>query len=176
VTRGEGARPSELVPVPTYRDSPATVVSDLAGVDLAGRPDTVTVVGPGRWTLLVFLSSGCDGCREFFTAAGDPRSAGLVTDESVVVVTADPDREDQAALTALVPPGARVLMSSAAWTAYRVAGPPFFVLADGSRPRAVTEGVAWGVAQVASHLRAARAGPVAAEVPRLEPPPVARGR
>ncbi len=45
---------------------------------------------------------------------------------------------------------------AAAWLAYRVQGPPFFVLVDGSADRVVTEGVAWGVSQIAEHVRAAR--------------------
>jgi len=171
VTPAEPPRLSRLVPVPTYRDSPVTGICDLRGVDLAGRPLDVEVVGPGRWTLLVFLSSGCYGCREFFAAAGDPQASGLVTDESVVVVTRDADEEDPVALADLAAPGTRLLMSTPAWSAYRVHGPPFFVLADGSRPRVVTEGVAWGVGQVASHLRAARAGSAGPEVPRLTPGP-----
>ena len=91
-------------------------------MDLAGRPATVAVVGPGRWTLLVFVSSGCDGCREFIGAAGDPVASGLVTDEAVVVVTRDPAEEDRGALSRLMAPGAPVVMSSAAWSAYRVLG------------------------------------------------------
>ncbi len=170
MTGAEPPRLSGLVPVPTYVGSPATGVFDLGGVDLAGRPATVEVVGPGRWTLLLFLSSGCDGCREFFGAAGDPSSFGLAAEEAVVVVTRDPAQEDLGALAALITPGTRVVLSSAAWSDYRVLGPPFFVLADGARSRAVTEGVAWGVAQVASHLRAARAGSTGPEVPRLTPP------
>jgi hypothetical protein len=176
VTGAEPPRLPGLVPVPTYRDTPVTEVVDLTGVDLAGRPVAVAVVGPGRWTLLLFLSSGCLGCREFFAAAGDPASSGLVTDETVVVVTRDRGHEDLAALADLVVPGTPVLMSSLAWRAYRVHGPPFFVLAEGSRTRAVTEGVAWGVDQVAAHLRAARAGSTGPEVPRLIPPADAESR
>lgn len=174
-----GAHPdrlSRLVPVPTYRGTPATVICDVRGVDLSGGRQDVPVVGSGRWTLLVFLASGCDGCREFFEAAGDPVGAGLVTDESVVVVTRGPDREDRGALGRLAAPGTRLVMSDEAWAAYRVLGPPFFVLADGSRSRAVTEGVAWGVAQVASHIQAARAGLAGPEVPRLGSAPDDGGR
>ena len=175
MTGAEPERPTGLVAVPTYRGTPTTVVADVRGVDLSGRRQHVSVVGPGHWTLLVFLASGCDGCREFFGAAGDPVGTGLVTDESVVVVTRGPTHEDLGALAELVAPDVRLVMSDEAWAAYRVFGPPFFVLADGARPRAVTEGVAWGVAQVASHIRAARAGVGGPDVPRLEPPGPAAG-
>ncbi|HEX3946964.1 MAG TPA: hypothetical protein VHW47_04630, partial [Acidimicrobiales bacterium] len=147
-----------LVPVPTYRDRPATPVNDLAGVDLAGAPIDIRVLDTGHWTLLVFLSSGCDGCRELWTALADPAGSGLTTDETVVAVTHDPAHEDLPAVRRLAPPATapapgRVVMSSRAWSAYRVQGPPFFVLVDGAADRVVTEGVAWGVAQVAEHVR-----------------------
>lgn len=145
-----------LVPIPTYRDRPATPASDLSGVDLSGAPVDLAVLGTRTWTLLLFLSSDCHGCRDMWEALADPVGAGLTTDEGVVAVTHDPAHEDPTALRALVLPSAPVVMSDAAWTAYRVQGPPFFVLVDGTADRVVTEGVAWGVAQVGDHLRAAR--------------------
>ncbi|HVX20043.1 MAG TPA: hypothetical protein VHB02_01705 [Acidimicrobiales bacterium] len=184
------------MPVPTYRDQPATVAADLAGVDLSAAPVRVPVLGTGRWTLLLFLSSGCFGCRDMWDALADPVRAGLATDERVVAVTHGPDHEDVVALGRLAPgptagagsggagpaeagpagagsgraglgrtgsaggtpaEDSPVVMSEAAWSAYRVQGPPFFVLVDGTADRVVTEGVAWGVGQVADHVRAARA-------------------
>lgn len=148
-----------LVTVPTYRDHAATVGSDLSGVDLGGRPVEIAVAGNGRWTLLVFLSAGCDGCRPIWQALADPVGSGLVTDELVVAVTRDPAVDDPGALRALAPRAARVVMSSAAWASYRVQGPPFFVLVDGrggpGTPVA-TEGVAWGIAQIAADVGRAR--------------------
>ncbi len=152
-----------LVPIPTYRDRPATPASDLAGVDLDGRAVDVRVLGTGRWTLLVFLSSHCDGCRPLWDALADPTGSGLATDERVVAITHGPDGEDVAALRALAPArttggeaSPAVVMATAAWSAYRVQGPPFFVLVDGGGGRVVTEGVAWGVSQIAEHVCLAR--------------------
>ena len=152
-----------LVPIPTYRDQPATPASDVTGVDLTGRAIDVRVLGTGRWTLLVFLSSHCDGCRPLWDALADPTASGLAGDERVVAVTHGPDHEDIAALCTLAPTGATgaeaspvVVMATAAWSAYRVQGPPFFVLVDGAADRVVTEGVAWGVSQIAGHVRMAR--------------------
>ncbi len=152
-----------LVPIPTYRDRPATPASDVTGVDLTGRAIDVRVLGTGRWTLLVFLSSHCDGCRPLWDALADPTASGLAGDERVVAVTHGPDHEDIAALRALAPAGSTgaevspaVVMATAAWSAYRVQGPPFFVLVDGAADRVVTEGVAWGVSQIAGHVRMAR--------------------
>jgi hypothetical protein len=161
-----------LVAVPTYRDQPATVAADLAGVDLDGRPVALPVVGTGAWTLLLFLSAACDGCRSMWHALADPVAAGLTTGERVVAVTRDPGEDDPDALRALAPAGVPVVMSSAAWRSYRVQGPPFFVLVDGNLvagpdgpPRVATEGVAWAVDQIAEYVRHAhrRAGAGAGE-------------
>jgi len=148
-----------LVPVPTFRDQPATPASDISGLDLDGQPVDVALLGSGRWTLLVFLSAGCHGCLPIWEALGDPVASGLATDELVVAVTRDASVDDPAALRGVSVPGVPVVMSSAAWQAYRVQGPPFFVLvgpdaAPGSR--VATEGVAWGVAQIADDVRRAR--------------------
>jgi hypothetical protein len=146
-----------LVPVPTHRGTPSTLATDLSGTDLAGEATRLTVTGPRAWTLLVFLSAGCDGCKDIWAALGDPRLSGLATDERVVAVVRE--RDDVAALTALAPPSAEVIRSDAAWRDYRVQGPPFFTLVEGARPNVATEGVAWGVAQVAEAVRHARARP-----------------
>ncbi len=166
------------MPVPTYRDRPVTVATDPVGTDLVGAPCRVPVVGTGRWSLVVFLSSGCHGCRDLWRALEDPVGSGLVEDESVVVVTRDAGEEDVDALRRLAGGPVPVVMSTATWSAYRVQGPPFFSLVDGrvgtlclgpegvqgsegeqmapGPLRVVTEGVAWGVAQVAADVRRAR--------------------
>jgi hypothetical protein len=178
-----------LVPVPTYRDHPATVARDLSGQGPDGRPVAVPVVGTGRWTLLLFLSTDCPGCLPLWEALVDPVAWGLDGDGLVVAVTRDPGQESPAAVDALAAVGTRtvraesvaggdlagtrggavaptlVVMSSAAWSAYRVQGPPFFVLVDGSTSAGpggevpvATEGVAWGVAQIAADVRRALPG------------------
>jgi hypothetical protein len=53
--------------------------------------------------------------------------------------------------------GVPVVASDPVHSAYRVHGPPFFVLVDGPGCRVVTEGVAWGASQVADHVRQAHA-------------------
>lgn len=151
-----------LVGVPTYRGQPATVPADIVGVTPAGDSFAVAVRAPSRWTLLLFLSTGCVGCRPIWDALDDPVSAGLVTDEVVVAVTHDPVREDVGILQELVPEKAVCVMSSSGWAAYRVQGPPFFALVaggDGSGrdgPRVVAEGVAWAPEQIGSEVRRAR--------------------
>lgn len=166
------ARPAldGLVPVPTYRDRPATTALDVSGVDLHGTPISVLVVGSGHWTLLLFLSSRCDGCLDLWRALDDPPGAGLATNEEVIAVTRELEAEDAEELLRLASPSARTVSSSEAWRNYRVQGPPFFVLVDGTANRVVTEGVAWGPGQVGDHLRLVRRGVGGPEVPRLVPP------
>lgn len=167
-TAGAGApgpgtpRPPELaglVPVPTFRDHPATVPVDPRGADLDGRPYHLPVLGSGAWWLLLFLSSRCDGCRPLWDAASDARGSGLVVDESVLVVTRDAGEERVGELRRLAPAHVPVLLSTSTWAAYGVQGPPFFSLVDGTarQPvRVATEGVAWSVPQVAADVRRAR--------------------
>jgi hypothetical protein len=154
-----GPAPSleHLVAVPTYRDRPSTETTDLSGTDLAGQPVSVEVTAAGRRTLLLFLSSTCDGCRPLWEAANEPARWGLPAGGAVVVVTRE--AEDVAALRRLAPPGTVLVASEGAWGAYGAQGAPFFALVDGGRRRVVTEGVAWAVAQVASDVRRAVGGP-----------------
>ena len=168
MSAGGPVGPGGLVPVPTYRDQPATPVTDIAGVDPTGQDLSVSLAGTGHWVLLLFLSTTCGGCADFWRAVGDPQPLGLVTDEGLWAVTRAPGNEDPAAVSALT--AGRVLMSDGAWVSYRVHGPPFFVLVDGVAPRVVTEGVAWGLEQVAGHVRRARAGNGRPEVPNLDRP------
>ena len=119
------------MPVPTYRDQPATLAVDVSGVGLGGEPVDVRLV-TGRWTLLLFLSTGCQGCHQIWEVMADPVGNGLVTDELVVADHPRPRPQDLAALARSSRPDIPVVMSSAAWAAYRVQGPPFFALVDGS--------------------------------------------
>jgi hypothetical protein len=163
---------TELRPVPTAPGPPRIPVSDLVGIDLAGQPVRCPLAEGAGWTLLLFLTGGCLGCVPFFAAAGDPVGSGLVPEGTAVVVVG---REGDPTLADLVRPGTAVVQTTAGWDAYRVLGPPFFVLVGGVPPRVATEGVAWGVDQVAGHLKSAMAGADRPEVPRLDPRPVDLG-
>ncbi|HMD44840.1 MAG TPA: hypothetical protein VKG43_01675 [Acidimicrobiales bacterium] len=146
------------VPVPTFRGSPATPASDLHGRDLDGQALDVRVVGARGWFLLLFLSSGCVGCHEWWEVAAGPGRSGVVTDETVIAVTRGDGREDPAAVRRLAGATTTVIMSDDVWATYRVHGPPFFVLVDGTRGIVATEGVAWAAEQVAADVRRAREG------------------
>jgi len=158
-----------LRPVPTYRGHPATKGRDVVGVDPGGTPRRVHIVGSTDPVLLLFLSSTCLGCRDFWEDAGALPAA--LPGVRVVVVTHDPGREDPAAIAGLAAAGggaagegtagadgaagADVVMSSAAYVDYGVGGPPFFAVTVGSVVR--TEGVAWGVSETAEVVRRALA-------------------
>lgn len=146
-----------LVAVPT--GVPALGAVDVAGRDLAGRAKTLRLSAPGRWTLLLFLGSHCDGCLPFWTPSRAPREYGLEPQDEAIVVARGADAEDPRVLAELVGGGAgaapsSLIMSDEAWTVYRVHGPPFFVLLDGVR--VASEGVAWSVEQVGRDVARAR--------------------
>lgn len=144
-----------LVSVPTHRDHPSTRPAPVRGVDPSGGPVTFDPVGRGEWALLLFLSTTCDGCAEVWTAAARDRGQGLEVD-SVVIVTAAPRREDSDLVRQRAQDGVRTIMSDEAWTAYRVHGPPFFVLVDGVGAVVATEGVVVSVDDVIEHVRWAK--------------------
>ena len=171
--------PSEVLrrarPIPTYRDHPATFGHDLVGVDPSGAPCSVGMADGDEPVCVLFLSSSCQGCRDFWEGAGVLRRE-LGAGVRVVVVTRGPEAEDATAVAALAAPGAlgpghvgagpgeggvreatEVVMSSQAYLDYGVSGPPFYALTVGTEVR--TEGVAWGVGETAEAVRQALASP-----------------
>jgi hypothetical protein len=151
--------PAELLrrlrPIPTYGSHPTTTPHDVAGVDPAGTACTIELTGPVSPALLLFLSSDCLGCRDLWEGA-DALAALLPDAVRVVVISRGPEREDAAAIAALAPAGVPTVMSTEAFTAYRVQGAPFLVVVEGDVVR--TEGVAWGVEETARTVRVALGG------------------
>jgi hypothetical protein len=142
----------------------AGAASDVEGVGLRDDAMSVAVVGTGHQTLLAFLTSGCLTCRGFWEAFGDPRASDFpcdlgdindISDIRFVVVAKDAHEESASALRRLAPSHLTVVMSSAAWEAYRVPGAPYFVLVDG--PDGVVRGEGTGTSwpQVWNLLRQA---------------------
>jgi len=117
-----------------------TGVADVTGTTLDDDGVHVAVTGTPHRTLLAFLSSGCLTCHEFWHAFGDPRALDLPSDVRLVVVTKDAREESVSLLRDLAPPETPVVMSSAAWESYAVAGSPFFVLVDGRSGKVAGEG------------------------------------
>lgn len=150
-----------LRPIPTYVDRPTTTPHDVVGVDVDGAPSRVAVEQAHVPVALLFLSSGCLGCRDLWEGLA-ALDEGLEGAAHLTVVTRDPGEEDPVAIAALAAgtansPRVRVVMSSAAFRDYRVAGPPFVVVAEAEAVR--TESVAWGLDQtLRTCLDAVRSG------------------
>jgi hypothetical protein len=140
--------PAELLrrlrPIPTYRDHPATSPHDVVGLDPTGAPRHIEVLGAADPVLLLFLSTDCLGCLDLWHGLDEVRTL-LPAALGLAVVTRDRGSEDPAVVAELgrSASGVPLVMSSAAFSDYRVAGPPFLVVVDGQRVR--TEGVAWGI-------------------------------
>ncbi len=150
-----------LRPIPTSEGPPTTRPRDIVGVTPEGVSCRVEVMEAAAPVLLLFLSAACLGCQDLWEGMGQLQE-GLGDAARLAVVTRSPgeasrrDRpgpegskhEDAAAVAVLaagLPVGVTVVMSSEAFAHYRVAGPPFLVLADAVSVR--TESVAWGVEQ-----------------------------
>jgi hypothetical protein len=123
-------------------DRDAAEVADLVGVDPWGDPISVAVVGAAHRTLLVFLSSGCLTCHDFWRAFGEPSDLGLRSDVRPVIVVKDAAQESLARVQELAPAAVPVVSSIDAWQAYGVPVAPYFVLVDGSTERVLGEGAA----------------------------------
>jgi hypothetical protein len=116
-------------------------VHDIAGMGLDDDAMQLAIGGSGR-SLLAFLSSGCLTCRNFWSAFEDSDALGLPDDVRLIVVVKDASEESTTALQELAPGNVTIVMSSAAWSDYRVPGSPYFVLVDGAARRVRGEGTA----------------------------------
>jgi hypothetical protein len=149
-----------LRPIPTSEGPPTTRPSDIVGVTPDGVRCRVEVMEAAAPVLLLFLSAACLGCQDLWEGLGQLQArlgdaarlavvtrspAGGRTRDEVMRGAKDEDATAVAALAAGAPAGVTVVMSSEAYARYRVAGPPFLVLADAASVR--TESVAWGVEQ-----------------------------
>jgi hypothetical protein len=162
---GAGLDPDAPVPDGASRPVPVELrlnaaesfaaATDIAGAGLRDDAMHVAVVGTRQRTLLAFLSSGCLTCQGFWDAFAHAHDLDLPDDIRVVVVTKDGHEESLSALRRLAPPDVPVVMSSAAWTDYRVPGSPYFALVDGERGRVCGEGTGANWEQVKNLLRQA---------------------
>jgi hypothetical protein len=147
-----------LRPIPTYGSHPTTVPHDLSGVDPEGGACSVALIDSQVPALVLFLSSNCLGCLDMWHGTGELADL-LPADVRIVLVSRGPEREDAAAIAALASVavggdlGVPTVMSTQAFTDYRVVGAPFMVVVEGNTVR--TEGVPWGIPEVARTVRAA---------------------
>jgi hypothetical protein len=168
-TLADGARPR----TPTFEVRPGVslprgegedaAVADLVGVDPWGDPISVAIVGAAHRTLLVFLSSGCLTCQDFWQAFGEPSDLGLRADVRPVIVVKDATQESLARVQELAPALVPVVSTSDAWQAYGIPVAPYFVLVDGTSERVLGEGAAATWNQVRNLLNQALDDLAAAE-------------
>jgi hypothetical protein len=154
--------------VPVNRGASPIEVVPIEGKDLEGRSvrwDPRRGVGS---TLLLFLSTTCDGCRDLFAALEDPREMGAEPDTKIILLFRSLSSVDRAQLKDLAR-GFSCVESQTTWEQYKVAGPPFFTYIDPHFDTVGTEGVAWGPESVASAVEAARAGTPGLEAVRMDP-------
>jgi hypothetical protein len=128
---------------------------DVTGVTARGSALHVAVVGTPRTTLLAFLTSGCVTCGNFWAELSNARFSLPAYVDRLVVVTRGVDRESPAEVLARAPRDRAdvvVVMSSEAWSDYRVPVSPYFVLVDGASGRVAGEGAAGSWPQLESLL------------------------
>lgn len=110
----------------------------LHGHWLNGAESSIELSGV---TLVVAIKSHCDGCREFLGSDLEPLQV------PVVVISADDDVSDEWS-DAINP----VFVSPHTFDLLDVRWPPLYVLIDPQSHRVLTEGVVFGLAQVASEI------------------------
>jgi hypothetical protein len=148
--RGSGATdPMEELP-PARTES--TVAFDIVGTTLTREAIKVSV-NVGSNTLLAFLSSGCLSCQSLWEGLDPRRRPSIPGGARIVVVTKDSAYESPSRLQEVAPRDVPLVMSSAAWEAYRVQGSPYFIYVDGRTGTIIGEGTASGWPQVISLIR-----------------------
>ena len=143
-----------LIQVPSFLGHRPAVVGPIRGSTPSGTSVTYEVTNVA-WTLLVFLSTSCDGCQELWDAFADPERSPIPGDLQTVVVTRGPSLEAPDNVARLCG-AASVVMSDDAWFDYGVHTGPFFVLVDGSAAEVASEGVAWSLDQITGAIATAR--------------------
>jgi hypothetical protein len=108
---------------------PESRAAEIVGTSLDRQERTIEVAGPGRRTLLAFLSSGCSVCQTFWEElrGGDAEVPGQ---GRLVVVTKGPEEESVSTLRQLAGDSLDVVQSSAGWTDYDIPGSPYFVYVE----------------------------------------------
>jgi hypothetical protein len=144
----EGKEPG---PAPVRLADPSAAARSVQGETLSGETAVVAVAGVERDTILVFLSSGCLTCREFWTAfAGD--GVTLPARTRLVIVAKDLSEESPSELAKLAPRGVDLVCSSKAWSDYEVPGSPYVIAVEGATGRIQGEGTGMSWEQVAGLL------------------------
>jgi hypothetical protein len=149
-------------PIPSGRPG-RRVRTSFSGAAPSGSSRDVEIETP---TLVVFLSTTCDGCRDLagLVRTGAPHLAVLG------VLRAPGFGLPDAAVDAFVGGGGDWLLGDDPFTACDVHAAPYFCLLDGAGT-VVVEGVAFGASHVADHAQRALAGDPRPDAVRLRPEP-----
>ena len=164
----ETPSPTGLTSPQRARGAPAI---DVTGVDPSGAPVTFAVAGVEHRTLLAFLSSTCLTCRGFWDAFAD-RRLSVPGRARLLIVTKGSEAESPATIRKLAPSGAHTVLSSSAWTDYRIPVAPYFVLVDGPGGDVIGEGAAATWEQVRDLMGQSLAD--GDDVPEDDHPPLGR--
>lgn len=140
------------VPAPLADPVPGAPAHDLIGRGLTDDAVVVRTSGVSHNTVIAFLTSGCSTCQNFWREFADPANIRLPPGTRLVIVTKGMDAESPSALLPLAPDWAEVVMSSQAWTDFRVPGSPYVIAVDGPTGRVKGEGTGMNWAQVARLL------------------------
>jgi hypothetical protein len=155
-----------LRPIPSHPDGtpPDWPAADVVGVRPDGTPVTIDLAAATRPVLMVFLTTECDGCDQFWWGLSDPPP-----EVDAVVVTRGPGAVASSDVATLASGLSRVpvVMSDAAWSDYRVTGYPFLVLVEPATRRILGESVGFGWPDVEGLL----ASSAVAERPSRPPQP-----
>jgi hypothetical protein len=116
--------------------------SQVTGVTPLGDGVVLPLVGVDHDTLLAFLTSTCTSCQRLWSELVDADGSVLPSQLRLVVVPKGPDQESPAAILAAAPDSVDVVMSSVAWSDFKVPGSPYFVLVDGASGSVRGEGTA----------------------------------
>ncbi len=99
---------------------------DVTGATADGGAAGVRVADAEHDTLLLFLSTDCASCEDFWDVLGREELPTMPDSTRVLVVTKGPEQESPAAVAQKVV-GVPVILSSEAWRDYEVPGSPYAV-------------------------------------------------
>lgn len=146
-----GTSSADTGPAPVRLEDPAAPSRPIRGSTLEGEQVVLATARVDHDTILVFLSSGCLTCHEFWSAfAGD--GVTLPAGTRLVIVTKDLVEESPSQLAELRPRGIDLVCSSQAWVDYQVPGSPYVIAIAGANGKIQGEGTGMSWDQVAGLL------------------------